>query len=162
MKKQVLTLFILLTLLLWRGVGGKATAQNKFNMRIKITAEGKSARGASLNITENNKPFRQVVFDTADYYPELRFGNNYVITCSKQGYITKTVTVDTRIPKGREGEEFAKFNATIVLNKEPKDTVETYLHPVGKIEYSKEKDDFDFDKNEASYAMKKTYKGKSK
>jgi hypothetical protein len=69
------------------------------------------------------------------------------------GYISKSLLIDTHIPKGREEEDFVRAEPEIILNKQPDEAEITYTQPVGKFKYDVYQGDFDYDKDYAATAV---------
>lgn len=118
----------------------------KFQVQIVINIPGDSL-GADISITKNGKPFKSIKSDGASYFVSFDLNSNYLITCSKNGYSTKIVSVDTNIPKGREAEEFARFTMDIGLMKKSIDNKRDTALPVGGVAYIKSLQDFDVVEN---------------
>lgn len=108
---------------------------------------------AVITVTKNGAPYRVIDPNGGKYSVDLDLNAEYLFTCTKLGYITKSVVVDAHIPNGREQEEFAKFVATVILNKQPEEQEITYSQPVGRIKYSNEVGDFDYDKDYSATAQ---------
>jgi hypothetical protein len=117
----------------------------KFNIRFKVTNESTDSTG-TLEITKNGKPFK--TFTTNGRRNDFLLDINciYLFTCSKKGFLTKTILVDTHVPYEREYDGFAKFAANVELKKEDGKT-KPYTQPVGQIKYNITKQDFDYVRN---------------
>jgi hypothetical protein len=124
-----------------------------FNIKFTLDIKDGDFKNAVITITKNGAPYRVIDPDKGKYTIALELGGQYLITCTKMGYITKSVAVDTRIPPKREAEPFIKFLSTVELLKQPEDAEVTYNQPVGRIKYSMETADFDFDKDYTAQAL---------
>lgn len=113
----------------------------KFQVQIIIKIPGDSV-GATISITQNAKPFKSIKSDGISYFVSFDLNSKYLITCSKKGYSTKIVTLDTSIPDGREQEEFARFTMTVVLLKKSEDSKRDTSLPVGGVAYIAAEQDF--------------------
>ncbi|HET6226602.1 MAG TPA: hypothetical protein VFF27_10005, partial [Bacteroidia bacterium] len=111
-------------------------------------------------ITRDGKPYRVIDPNKGKYKLELELNSDFSFTFTKMGYITKTVLVDTHIPKGREEEYFNEFIADVTLEPQPEDKLITYSQPVGKIKYSNAAGDFDFDNDYTATAKVQLEKDK--
>ena len=142
-KKQIVfsSLFIFFSLLSY-----SQTKAFKFNVEVKVTMPGFDSTGAVIRITKNGKLFKTIQSQGIKYPVELDLNATYLFKCSKKGYVTKTVLFDTKVPKGREVEEFAKFVARVELHKTTGAKVDS-SKPVGGVKYSDAAGDFDFYKN---------------
>jgi hypothetical protein len=106
-----------------------------------------------ITITKNGKTYKVIDPSGSNYEVVLPLDAEYLIVCTKMGYITKSLIMDTNIPSGRETEPFAKFKAVVELAAQPKDEVVSYTQPVGRIQYSVDKHDFDYDKDYTQTAL---------
>lgn len=114
----------------------------RFQAQIIIKIPGDSL-GSTLNITQNGKPFQSIKSDGISYFVSFDLNSKYLISCSKKGYSTKIVTLDTTIPDGREKDEFARFTMDIGLIKKSIDNKRDTSMPVGGVAYSVVVQDFD-------------------
>jgi hypothetical protein len=118
---------------------------HKFKITFRITNESTDST-ATLEVTENGKLIKRITNKGLENSFELELNTKYLFTCTKKGFITKAVLVDTHVPPSNEDDLFGKFKAIVSLKKEDGQT-KPYTHPVGYIKYSKVKQDFDFDKD---------------
>jgi hypothetical protein len=98
--------------------------------------------GGKINITKNGSSFKIISSEGIKYPLSLDLNSKYVMKCSKNGFVTKVVYIDTHIPAGREKEDFAKFTATVELFKTDQGKADSEKR-VGEIKYSKVDGDFD-------------------
>lgn len=125
----------------------------KFNMKVKLSIKSGNLDHAVINITKNGSPYRVIDPNKGRYTIDLDFGAEYMITCTKMGYITKSLVVDTHIPNGREKEDFSLYTAEVELAPQPEYQEITYNQPVGRIKYSMESGDFDADRDYTATAQ---------
>jgi hypothetical protein len=125
----------------------RAQEAPKFNVKVKFQVESGNLDNALITITKNGKTDRVIDPSKGKYSVDLDLNAEYALLFTKMGYVSKTVVFDTHVPNGREKEDFAKFNATVELAKQPEDEVITYSQPVGRIKYSTNDGDFDYDKD---------------
>ena len=118
----------------------------KFTVRFKMTVHDGDYKNAVITIKKNGSPFKVIDVDGGFTSVDLDLNADYTVTCSKMGYITKELTYNTRVPGGRAADEFAKFKCVVELFPQPEDKVVTFSQPVGRIKYSIEINDFDYDK----------------
>jgi len=77
---------------------------------------------------------------------ELRLDNNYIISFTKQGYITKRIAFDARMPGDRAMQELYPFNFEVILFPQYEGlNVVVFNQPVAKIFFDPLLDDFDYD-----------------
>jgi hypothetical protein len=134
-------------LLLFISLSSNAQDAAVFTVRLKMEVEEGTLEHALITITKNGKPDRVIDPSKGKYNIDLDLGAEYALAFTKMGYVSKTVIIDTHVPKGREQDEFAKFSATVELAKQPENEVVTYSQPVGRIKYSMMAGDFDYDKD---------------
>ena len=125
----------------------------KFTVRFKLTISKGDMKNALITITKNGAPYKVIDPNGGKYSVDLDLGGQYLVTCTKMGYITKSVIIDAHIPSGREADEFAKFTAVVELGPQPENEIITYSQPVGKIKYSMDLLDFDYDKDYTQTAL---------
>ena len=121
------------------------TIDEKFRIELKLKLEGGDSTGASINIKKNGKSVKNIPYKGKHIFIELDLNSMYLLSFSKKDFVTKAVTVNTNVPKGREKEEFAKFIAEIGLAKKLKGDKD--INYVGGIKYMESTEDFDKAKN---------------
>jgi hypothetical protein len=132
----------------------------KLNFKIKFNIIKGKLDNALITITRNGQPYRVIDPNKGKYILDLEMGSDFVFTFTKMGYISKSVIVDTHIPKGREEEYFNEFIADVTLEPQPEDKIVTYSQPVGKVKYSNSAGDFDFDNDYTATAKEQQEKDK--
>ncbi len=145
-RKKAITKLQMALLFMFCSIFSISAQKNFLDFRLKLTIEDGDLLHAKIAITKNGVPFR-VIDSKARYDLELDIGVEYIITASKIGYITKSIVLDTRVPSGREQDEFAKFQSEISLKPQPENEEITYTQPVGRITFSNTSKDFDYDKD---------------
>jgi hypothetical protein len=118
----------------------------KLNLTVNLDTEDNNAKGAKVTITKDDKPFTEFTYDTLSYKSDMEMNSKYVFTCSKDGYITKSIIVNTHIPKYKDEKPFKKLSTTIELKRQPKNYIVTNLEPVGYIYYNYRTASFMFSK----------------
>jgi hypothetical protein len=134
----------------------------KLNFKIKFNIVKGKMDNALITITRNGQPYRVIDPNKGKYVLDLEMGSEFVFTFTKMGYISKSVIVDTHIPKGREEEYFNEFIADVTLEPQPEDKIVTYSQPVGKVKYSNSVGDFDFDNDYTATAKVQQEKDKER
>lgn len=125
----------------------KAQDEPVFTIRFLLEIKGGTLENALVTITRNGAPFRVIDPKKGRVSVELNFGEEYLFTCTKMGFITKSVVVDTHVPLDGEKFDYGKFSATVTLDKQPEDQEITYTQPVGRIMYFPSLDNFGYDKD---------------
>lgn len=136
--------------------------ENKLNLKIKLDIKKGNMEHALITISRDGQPYRIIDPNKGKYKLELELNSDFSFVFTKLGYITKTVIIDTHIPKGREEEYFNEFIADVTLEPQPEDKIITYSQPVGKIKYSNPSGDFDFDNDYTATAKIQLEKDKEK
>jgi len=125
---------------------GLLLGQSRVSVPVKIKVEDGDINGVTVvlrNLTsgENNEIPGQQRMDL-----ELRLDNNYIISFTKQGYITKRIAFDTRMPIDRARQELYPFNFEVILFPQYEGlNVVVFNQPVAKIFFDPLLDDFDYD-----------------
>ncbi len=142
--KRVLFLF---SLLLMMHVPTSAQVNFKLPLHIKLAFIGGDTLDGIVKIKKKGGSYKEVKFNGVDRSLDLDMNSYYLIECSKKGFVTKVVYIDTRIPKGRDQEAFAKVTMTIELHKEENNVKVDTSKPVGGFKYIDAVGDFDTMKN---------------
>ena len=136
--------------------------ENKLNLKLKLNIQKGGLDNALITISREGKPYRVIDPSKGKYKIDLELNSEFSFVFTKMGYITKTVIIDTHIPKGREDDYFNEFIADVTLEAQPVDKIVTYSQPVGKIKYSNAAGDFDFDNDYTATAKAQLEKDKEK
>ena len=113
-----------------------------FTIRIKLYTQDADSTSGIIKITKNGNFFKKINSDGNRYPIELDLNSNYLFKCSKKGYNTKVVYIDTSVPAGREKEEFANFIIDVELQKKVKGEKIDSSIPIGGVEYIPTEGDF--------------------
>ncbi len=122
-------------------------------VKFKLDIEKGDMKNALITITKNGAPYKVIDPNGGKYTVELELGSQYLATCTKMGYISKSLIFDSHVPSGREADAFAMCKITVELHPQKDDEIVTYSQPVGKFKYSMDKMDFDYDKDYTSTAL---------
>jgi hypothetical protein len=139
MKNYLLTIVIVFAIT--QAVYSQTGKTPKFKIQIQLNNNGKDSTGL-ITITTKSRSFKTIKSKGNPIPIELNFNSYYLIKCTRPGYITKIVYIDTKVPDGREQKEFAKFNLFINLFEEDGKTKPSDK-PVGGIKYNVKYEDFD-------------------
>lgn len=119
---------------------------DKFTVKIKVTsAEGDSTNG-HIHITKSEKKLKEIDLKGSQSLFSFDLNSNYVVECSKAGYMSKVVRIDTHVPQGREVEEFANFTMEVELHKLTASNKGKTAILAGGIIYNENVQDFDVEK----------------
>jgi hypothetical protein len=155
------TLKFCVVMLLLFLAGSSFGQENTFSLKVKFSVNGGGLENALITITKNGSPYRVIDPSKSKYKLDLELGAEFLLVFTKQGYITKSLLVDTHVPNGREKEEIREYIATVELAKQPEDQVITYTQPVGRITYSNLEGEFDADKDYSQKAQDMVKKAES-
>ena len=115
----------------------------KYPLEIVVKTEDGDSTGALINVNKNGVRAEMNITQTKHSMIDLDFNTIYVLSFSKQGFITKSIYFETYVPKGREDEEFNRFVLEINLIKKTKKSVDDGLNLVGGVKYDSIEDDFE-------------------
>jgi hypothetical protein len=158
-RNSNIKLFVVMLLLFLAGT--LFGQENTFSLKVKFSVNGGGLDNALITITKNGNPYRVIDPSKSKYKLDLELGAEFLLVFTKQGYITKSLLVDTHVPNGREKEEIREYIATVELAKQPEDQVITYTQPVGRITYSNLEGEFDADKDYSQKAQDMVKKAES-
>ncbi|MGQ1908309.1 hypothetical protein ACT3CE_00840 [Marinifilum sp. RC60d5] len=141
--------FILLFSLI---IGGLfASAQEKYSITGKVIIEHGTIENTIISLFKNaEKQGSKVVESTGKFSYELDFGNDYIFEFSKEGFVTKKVSISTFVPDEvlSRDSQFPPFKFKISLFPAYKGLdLSIFDQPMGIIMYDKELDDFDYDRD---------------
>ncbi|MGB0917912.1 MAG: hypothetical protein ACPGU4_10000 [Flavobacteriales bacterium] len=113
---------------------------------IKFKVDGSNYSGSKVTITENGKVLKVYEPAKSKMIQDLSFGNDYMITFEKEGYITKRVEASTKsVPEDIKGEDLDfDFAVEIFEQYEGVNTV-IFNQPVAKWFYDPQEDEFTYD-----------------
>ncbi len=143
---RVISIFLLLLFFL----PDLAIAQNKYSVFGKVKIENGTIENTRITILKNaEKMESRIIDDSGKFEYGLDFGNEYVFEFSKEGFVTKRVSVSTFVPMDilSRDNQFPpfKFMVSLFPAYEGLD-LSVFDQPMGMIMYDKELDDFDYDR----------------
>ncbi len=112
-----------------------------------VLQEGKGLEGADITIMKGNEKFDNVMTSTGGkFIVNLQFGFDYTLVFSKNGSVTKSVLVNTKIPDAEKKQIFS-FKFKMDLFKTPENALQPKEadKPVAKLAFSDDYADFDYD-----------------
>jgi len=141
-KTVLLCLFTLVALV--------AIADDEWNIKVngRVTDDQAKIEGAVVSLIKNSRLMQEVITaGNGKFVFVLRPGADYLIEVAKPGYATKSISFSTKnVPIEKVGAGFPDFPIEIRLFQEVDGVnMEVLDHPVGKIVYSPEADDFKID-----------------
>ncbi|NOU59470.1 hypothetical protein, partial [Marinifilum caeruleilacunae] len=127
------------------------SAQEKYSVTGRVKIENGSIENTFITIYKNaNKLDSKLVDKNGKFSHELDFGNDYIFEFSKEGFVTKKVSISTFVPEDvlSRDSQFPPFKFTVSLFPAYEGLdLSVFDQPMGMIMYDKELDDFDHDKD---------------
>ena len=112
----------------------------------KMKLEKGSLDGTIEVFIDGVRDSRRKVSGSGKFNYILEANKDYTFSFSQDGYVTKKITFNTTIPGERASEGFAPFEFQVTLFKQYEGVnFVVFNQPVGKIKYSEELADFDYD-----------------
>jgi flavodoxin len=144
---RVFSIFLLLLL----SLSDFAFAQEKYSVFGRVKIENGSLENTRISILKNAEKMSSSLIDGSGKFEyELDFGNEYILEFSKEGFVTKKVSISTFVPldilsRDNQFPPF-KFMVSLFPAYEGLD-LSVFDQPMGMIMYDKELDDFDYDRD---------------
>ncbi len=126
-------------------------SQEKYSVTGKIIIEHGTLENTIITIYKNaEKADAKMIENSGKFNYDLEFGNDYIFEFSKEGFVTKKVSISTFVPievLSRDS-QFPPFKFKISLFPAYKGLdLSIFDQPMGMIMYDKELDDFDYDRD---------------
>ena len=115
-----------------------------------ISDDNGNVGGAVIQITQGGKAVGNAMTDASgDYSFNLPLGGDFLVTVSKDGYVSKRFSVSTLgVPPEKAEMKFPVIQADMGLNKRMEGVDYSLLNqPINKYNYNPTKDNFEYDKN---------------
>jgi hypothetical protein len=120
--------------------------QDKFTVHGRLKIEGGDLSGARAVVYKNGEKERTITTGLNKFTLDLDLNSNYIISFEKDGYVSKKLSFDTRLPAGVPTTGFAPFTYAVSLFKQYDDiNIVVFNQPVGMIRYETTTADFDYD-----------------
>ncbi|HMN05994.1 MAG TPA: hypothetical protein PKD45_09720 [Flavobacteriales bacterium] len=121
-------------------------AQGKFTINGRLKVEGGSLDGCRLVVFKDGQKHRTLNADLNRFSLELELNKSYILSFEKDGFVTKRLSFDTKVPSSASQSAFTPFDFVVSLFKQY-DGVNTVVfnQPVGMIRYDATAGDFDYD-----------------
>lgn len=119
-------------------------AQKGLEVPVKLEVDKGSADNIHLVVMKNGKEsFTQNISKSAKL--KLEFNQTYTLAFSKDGFVTKTIEVNTTAPAERIRQGFEPYKIGIKLFEQQDGNTVMYNQPVGKIRFEESLDDFNYE-----------------
>ncbi len=123
-----------------------ATAQKKMLIYGKVKENNSGLSGAVITVKKGSQKVRSSTTPNSGKFEfELDYGQEYIITFSKRGYVAKNISLSAKIPPEKIEETDKEFNFQVILFKQPKNEIVAFDQPVAKVTYNEISDYFDYD-----------------
>lgn len=124
----------------------QAMGQDKFTVHGRLKIEGGDHAGARAVVYKNGEKERTITSGLSKFSLDLDLNSSYIISFEKDGYVSKKLSFDTRLPAGAPSSDFAPFTYAVSLFKQYDDiNIVVFNQPVGMIRYETGTGDFDYD-----------------
>ncbi len=114
-------------------------------MPVQFTVENGDYTNSTVDVRKNgisvlSRPGQK------NFHLKLEYGNKYLLSFSRPGYITKKILVDTDVPDEHGKQTFEPYKIGVRLYKQYEGVnIVVYNQPVASIKYQHEMDEFNYD-----------------
>lgn len=123
----------------------QAQVQKYLTVDVNLKITDGNMKDAYVVITRINGT-SQTMPATPHFEIDLDFGNTYILSFSKPGYITKKMEINTVVDPERQSQGFEGFKFFVVMIKQYDNVnIVVFNQPVGRYSFSRKNDDFNFD-----------------
>ncbi len=123
-----------------------AAGQNRFTVNGRLKIEGGDLSGARAVVYKNGQKERTVTSGLNKFSLDLELNQNYLISFEKDGYVSKKLSFNTKVPAEAMAGPFTAFDYGVSLFKQYDDiNIVVFNQPVGVIRYEPSQKDFDYD-----------------
>jgi hypothetical protein len=141
-SKQLRWPFMLLLLFVAVAVQG----QGKFTVNGRMKIEGGDLSNTRVVVYRNGVKEKSITTNLNKFSLDLDLNSSYVFSFEKDGFVSKKLQFDTRLPTGTTVREFTPFEFAVSLFKQYDNmNIVVFNQPVGMIRYESSSGDFDYD-----------------
>jgi len=127
-------------------ISSETEAQQRVKAPVKFKIEDGGFEETTVVIKNNTSGESNSIPGASKFDLDLKMNSDYIISFMKPGYITKRIAFNTKAPVERVNQGFYPFTFEVNLFKQYDGVnIVVFNQPVGKIEYSRLIDDFDYD-----------------
>jgi len=121
-------------------------AQRAFTITGRVKVEGGGLENTKVVVYKNGEKDRVITSGLGKFNLDLALNANYVLSFEKDGFVTKKLVFDTKVPADAAANGFSPFEFAVSLFKQYDDiNIVVFNQPVGMIRYEASVDDFDYD-----------------
>lgn len=125
---------------------GAVIAQGRFTVNGRMKVEAGDLAGARAVVYKNGVKERTLTSNLSKFSLDLELNANYIISFEKDGFVSKKLSFDTRVPSDAAPNGFTPFDFAVSLFKQYDDiNMVVFNQPVGMIRYDNAAGDFDYD-----------------
>lgn len=123
-----------------------AAAQQTFTINGRVKVESGGLDGVSMVVYREGEKQRTISTGLSKFSLDLDLNTTYVLSFEKDGFVTKKLSFNTKVPGDAAANGFTPFEFAVSMFKQY-DGVNTVVfnQPVGLIRYNRTMDDFDYD-----------------
>lgn len=112
----------------------------------KLRVDGGNLDNSKMVVYKDGEKQRTITTDLNKFSLEMDLGATYVLSFEKNGFVTKSLSFNTRVPVSEGATPFMPFTFIVSLFKqyEGVNTI-VFNQPVGMIRYDSEQEEFDYD-----------------
>jgi len=123
-----------------------AQGQGKFTVHGRLKIEGGDLSNTRVVVYRNGVKEKTISENLSKLSLDLALNSNYVFSFEKDGFVSKKLQFDTRLPSGAIAREYTPFEFAVSLFKQYDDVnIVVFNQPVGMIRYEVSSGDFDYD-----------------
>lgn len=128
-------------------ISQKVHSQNYLEVQGRLTFKNGSAKEGEIKLYENGNFVETYVADRSGKFKvDLDINNDYIFEFSKDGYVTKKININTKVPEGSEDKRFTPIYFSVELFRQHDDVnIIVFTQPVGVIKFYESIGDFDYD-----------------
>lgn len=127
-------------------MAGWAMAQADFVINGRLKVEGGTMSGSRLVVYKNGEKHRVITTDLNRFSLPLDLNEEYLLSFEKDGFVTKKLSFNTKVPSGSLATGYTPFDFVVSLFKQYDGVnIVVFNQPVGIIRYADTLGDFDYD-----------------
>ncbi|MEZ4755263.1 MAG: hypothetical protein R2817_00380 [Flavobacteriales bacterium] len=122
------------------------SAQSRFTVNGRMKVEAGDLAGARVVVYKNGVKERTITQNLAKFSLDLDLQQNYILSFEKDGFVSKKIAFNTKVPGSAVGNDFIPFDFAVSIFKQYDDVnIVVFNQPVGIIRYESSTGDFDYD-----------------